>query len=332
MSAFHLDDPWLLLLLLVIPVTAALRWTQERRRRACVRYSSLGILEGAGRTLASRLTWLPTALRLLALALLVVAFCRPQAGHSEEEVLTRGIDIVLILDNSTSMAAEDFRPRNRLAVAREAVGAFIEGRRSDRIGLVVFAGHGYTACPLTLDYDVLLQVLEGVELAERDEGTAIGMGIGIALNRLRGSDASSKLAVLLTDGRNNRGAIDPTTAASLARTLGIRVYAIGVGTRGEAPYPVQDPILGRQYVYLRADIDEDSLREVADTTGARYFRATDRDSLHEIFEEIDALEKTEIKVRHYTRYTELFPWFAWPGLGLVLLDLLLANTRLRRLP
>lgn len=332
MSSFRLEDPWLLLLLAVIPAILAWRIWQARRRQSSIRYPSLAILEGTGRSLAARLAWLPTALRLAALALLILAFARPQAGQAEEEVLTRGIDIMMVLDNSTSMAAEDFRPRNRLVVAKEAVAEFIQGRRSDRIGLAVFAGSGYTACPLTLDYDVLLEVLTGIELAERDEGTAIGMGLGIALNRLRSSDATSKVVVLLTDGRNNRGQIDPSTAASLARTLGIRAYVIGVGTRGEAPYPVDDPLLGRRYVYLRADIDEDSLREVAQTTGGRYFRATDRDSLREIFQEIDELEKTEIRVRHYTQYTELFPWFAWPGFGLFLMELLLVNTRLRRLP
>jgi Ca-activated chloride channel family protein len=230
------------------------------------------------------------------------------------------------------MAAEDFRPRNRLAVAKEAVAAFIEGRRSDRIGLVVFAGRGYTACPLTLDYDVLLEILAGTFLAERDEGTAIGMGMAMALNRLRDSDARSKVVVLLTDGRNNRGAIDPSTAASLAATLGIRVYAIGVGARGEAPFPVQDPILGKRYVYLRADIDENTLRSIATSTGGRYFRATDRESLHQILVEIDALEKTEIKVKHYTHYSELFPLIAWPAFGLLMVEMVLASTRLRRLP
>jgi Ca-activated chloride channel family protein len=331
-NTFRLADPWLLLALLSIPVVLFLRVRHERRRRSSFRYPDLRILGGAGRTLASKLRFLPAALRLLVLGLLVVAFARPQAGHTEEEMLTRGIDIMLALDNSTSMAAEDLRPRNRLAVAKDAVAAFIQGRKSDRLGLVVFAGRGYTACPLTLDTDVLLGLLGGVDLAEKDEGTAIGMGLALALNRLRGSDAQSKVVVLLTDGRNNRGEIDPSTAASLAQTLGIRVYTVGVGTRGDAPYPVQDPILGKRYVYLRADLDDEALTSIANTTGGRYFRATDRDSLAEIFKSIDALEKSDIKVRHYARWSELFPWLAWPALGLLSLELGLAHTRLRRLP
>jgi Ca-activated chloride channel family protein len=247
-------------------------------------------------------------------------------------MLTRGIDIMMVLDNSTSMAAEDLRPNNRLAVAKESVAAFIQGRKNDRIGLVVFAGRGYTACPLTLDTDVLLGLLSDVHLAEKDEGTAVGMGLSLGLNRLRGSDAKSKVVVLLTDGRNNRGEIDPMTAASLAATLGIKVYTVGVGTRGEVPYPVEDPFLGKRYVYLRADLDEDTLQAIASQTGGRYFRATDHDSLVEIFREIDALEKTDIKVRHYSRWSELFPWLAWPALAFLALEAGLAHTKLRRLP
>ncbi len=332
MSSFRFADPWLLLAATVLPLLVWARIRQERLRRSTFRYPDLGILRGAGTTAAARLHRLPAALRLTALAFLVVAFARPQSGFDEEEVLTRGIDIVLALDNSTSMAAEDFRPKNRLAVAREAVAAFIQGRRTDRIGLVVFAGRGYTACPLTLDYDVLLEVLSGVDLAVRDEGTAIGIGLAMALNRLRSGGGVSKVIVLLTDGRNNRGEIDPSTAAALARTLGIRVYTIGVGTRGEAPYPVEDPVFGKRYIYLRADMDEDSLRGIAESTGGRYFRATDRESLQEIFGAIDALEKTEVKVKHYTHYTELFPYLAWPAAAVFLLELGLAATWLRRLP
>jgi Ca-activated chloride channel family protein len=332
MSLFRLADPWFLLIGLAIPLLFWLRWIRNRRHLASFRFSKIDLLAGADRSLASKLSWLPAALRAMALILLVLAFARPQAGETHEEVLTRGVDIVMVLDNSSSMAAEDFRPRNRLAVAKDAVAAFVGGRKSDRLGLVVFAGRGYTACPLTLDYDVLLEVIGDLDLAQQDEGTAIGMGLGIALNRLRESDARSKVVVLLTDGRNNRGEIDPITAASLAKTLGIKIHAIGVGTRGEAPYPVDDPILGKRYVYLRADIDEPALKEVAAETGGRYFRATDRESLHQIFQEIDGLEKTEIKVKHYTQYSELFPWFVWPALGLFMVELGLANTRLRRIP
>jgi len=332
MSTLRLDTPWLLIVAVVVPVLLYLRFRHERTRRSSFRYSDLGILHGAGATLAAKLHFLPHVLRWTALVLLVVAFARPQAGHTEEEMLTRGIDIMMVLDNSTSMAAEDLRPHNRLAVAKESVAAFIQGRKNDRMGLVVFAGRGYTACPLTLDTDVLLGLLSTVELAQKDEGTAIGMGLSLALNRLRSSDAQSKVAVLLTDGRNNRGEIDPSTAAALAKTFGIKVYTVGVGTRGEVPYPVEDPVLGKRYVYLRADLDEDTLQGIASATGGRYFRATDRDSLVEIFKEIDSFEKTDIKVRHYARWSELFPWLTWPALGLLALETGLAHTRLRRLP
>ena len=328
----RLESPWLLLLLLAVPAVLLRAWMAQRRRQASVRYSDLGLLKGMQPSWAVRLRRLPLALRVTALALLVVAMARPQAGSAQEEILTRGIDIVLAVDNSTSMAAEDLKPRNRLAVAREAVGNFIAGRKNDRIGLVVFAGRGYTRCPLTLDYDVLRELLSGVDLATQDEGTAIGMGLVTAVNRLRGSDAKGRVIVLLTDGRSNRGEIDPTTAAQLARSFGIKVYTIGVGTKGEAPYPIQDPLLGRRYVYMRADIDEETLTTVAQTTGGEYYRATDAASLEQIFAKIDTLEKTELKVRHYTRYAELFPWLLWPGVGVALVEMALAGTRLRRIP
>ncbi len=325
-------SPWMLLGLLAVPAIIIRAWLASRRLKAGVTYSDLGLLKGLRPSWAVRMRHLPLALRAGAVALLVVAVARPQAGSAHEEILTRGIDIVLAMDNSTSMAAEDLKPRNRLVVARDAVSSFIEGRKNDRIGLVVFAGRGYTRCPLTLDYNVLRELVGRVELATQDEGTAIGMGMVTAVNRLRDSDARSRVIILLTDGRNNRGEIDPTTAAQLAKSFGIRVYTIGVGTKGEAPYPIQDPLLGRRYVYMKADIDEETLTAVARATGGEYYRATDASSLQEIFGRIDALEKTELKVRHYTRYRELFPWLLWPGVALGFVELTLAGTRLRRIP
>ncbi|MFQ5700562.1 MAG: VWA domain-containing protein [Acidobacteriota bacterium] len=325
-------SPWLLLGLLVVPVLIGHRWRAQRRAKGSVRFSDLGLFGGTSRSLAARLRQVPFFLRILVLVLLVLALARPQSGTAHEDILTKGIDIAMVLDNSTSMAAEDFKPRNRLAVAKDSVAKFIQGRKNDRIGLVAFAGRGYTRCPLTLDYDVLTRLLDGVELALQDEGTAIGMGLVTALNRLRRSDAKSRVIVLLTDGRNNRGEIDPTTAAALASSLGIKIYAIGVGTRGEAPYPIQDPFLGKRYVYLKADIDEKTLNAIADKTGGQYFRATDADSLRRIFEKIDAMEKTDIKVRHYTRYAELMPWLAGPSLLILLIEILLGTTWLRKIP
>lgn len=326
------ESPWLLLGLLSVPVVIWITMRAQRKAKGSFRFPDVGFFKGIRPSVAVRYRHAILVLRVLAIVLLVLAVARPQSGSTHEEILTKGIDIVLAVDNSTSMAAEDFKPDNRLAVAKDAVSRFIEGRKNDRIGLVVFAGRGYTRCPLTLDYNILTQLLDGVDLAAQDEGTAIGMGLVTATNRLRDSDAKSKVIVLLTDGRNNRGEIDPTTAATLAQTLGIRIYTIGVGTRGEAPYPVQDPFLGKRYVYLRADIDEEGLTSIADLTGGRYFRATDATSLETVFEQIDEMEKTEIKVRQYVRYAELFPWMLWPGVLLFALELLLGGTILRKLP
>ncbi|HZI95124.1 MAG TPA: VWA domain-containing protein [Patescibacteria group bacterium] len=323
---------WLLFALAIVPLVALAHWLTLKRSRGSVRMSDVSLVKGTRASVWTRLRHAPIVLRLAALSLLLVAFARPQAGSSQEEILTRGIDIMLVMDNSTSMAAEDFKPRNRLAVARSAVASFIQGRKNDRIGLVVFAGRGYTRCPLTLDYDILQQLLGNVDLATQDEGTAIGMGLVTAINRLRDSDAKSRVIVLLTDGRNNRGEIDPSTAASLAQSLGIKVYTIGVGTRGEAPYPIQDPFFGKRYVYLRADIDDETLTEIAKQTGGQYFRATDAESLVSIFKQIDGMEKTDIKVRHYLRYTEMFGWLLLPGAVLLFAEIGLATTRLRRLP
>ncbi|HKY32341.1 MAG TPA: VWA domain-containing protein [Candidatus Polarisedimenticolia bacterium] len=324
--------PWLLLGLLAVPAAVLRYWLAHRRARRSVRLSDVGMLRGIRPSWAARSRHLAFALRMAALALLLAAFARPQAGSAHEEILTRGIDIMIALDNSTSMAAEDLTPDNRLAVAKKAVSRFIEGRKNDRIGLVVFAGRGYTHCPLTLDYDILGHLLGQVELATQDEGTAIGMGLVTALNRLRDSDAKSRVIIALTDGRNNRGEIDPTTAASLASTLGVKVYTIGVGTKGEAPYPIMDEFFGKRYFYLKADIDDDTLTAVAEQTGGRYFRATDAESLGRIFREIDGMERTEMKVRHYMRYAELFPWLLAPGLVLLGTEALLSGSRLRRVP
>ncbi len=325
-------SPWMLIGMVLIPAVLLAYRRAHRRAKGSFRFPDVGPLKTIRPSFRARYRHLPLGLRLAALLLLLVALGRPQSGSSHEEILTRGIDIVVAVDNSTSMAAEDLKPHNRLEVAKQSVASFIEGRKSDRIGMVVFAGRGYTRCPLTLDYDILRELLARVDLATQDEGTAIGMGLVTAINRLRDSDARSRVVVLLTDGRSNRGEIDPSTAASLARSLGIKVYTIGVGTKGEAPYPVEDPFLGKRYVYLKADIDEETLTSIAESTGGRYFRATDAESLNRIFEQIDAMEKTEIRVRHYVRYAELFPWFLWPGAVLFLTELALAGTLFRKLP
>ena len=322
-----------LYLLLLLPLLVGIYLWLQRRGKSSLQYSDLTLFAKLRPAWSLRLRHLPFMMRCACLTLLVVAMARPQSGHTEEEVLTEGIDIMLALDNSGSMAAEDFKPKNRLYVAKETVARFVSGRLNDRIGLVSFAEKSYTRCPLTLDYAVLQSLLAQVQLAPRSEdGTAIGMGLATAVNRLKDSRAKSRVIVLLTDGRNNRGSIDPSTGAALAEALGVKIYTIGVGTKGQAPYPVDDGMFGKRYVYLPADIDEDSLKAIASSTGGLYFRATDTRSLEEIFSRIDRMEKTRMKVKKYTRFRELFPLFLIPGALLFLTEVALAQSRLRRLP
>jgi len=270
-------------------------------------------------------------MRVLALAAFIVAFARPQTGVTGEDVFTEGIDIVLALDISSSMLAEDLEP-NRIEAAKAVAANFVRGRRNDRVGLVVFAGEAFTQAPLTLDYDVIATLLGELQVGMIEDGTAIGMGLATAVKRLEESEAESKVVVLLTDGRNNRGEIDPSTAAQMAQALGVRVYTIGAGTRGTARIPVDDPVFGRRYVPMRVELDDEVLEETARLTGGRYFRATDTESLQNIYAEIDELERTEIEVEQFTRYGELFHIPLGVGLGLVVLELALGGTVLRKIP
>ncbi len=324
-------DPQYLLLLLAIPLLIAWYWRQRSKKGATIRYSHLGIVRPAVGSGAARQRHVLFGSRVLATSCLILAFARPQSGISSEEVLTEGIDILMVLDLSSSMLAEDLKP-TRLAAAKEVAANFVRGRTNDRIGLVVFAGQAFTQAPLTLDYEVILNVLSELEVGLIEDGTAVGMGLATAVKRLTNSDAESKVIVLLTDGRNNRGEIDPVTAAQMAQSLGIRVYTIGAGTRGVAPYTIDDPVFGKRRVNVQVDIDEESLKEAADMTGGRYFRATDNESLNRVYEEIDALEKTEIEVHNYTRYGELFHYPLLLGLFLIVVEVGLANTKLRKMP
>jgi len=327
---FQFRDPYMLLLLLVVPL---LFWRARRARNAGIKYSDIGLLKRkAASTWRIRCHQALPYLRGAVLSLLVVGLARPQAGTSSEEILTKGIDIVLTLDVSTSMKAEDFRPDNRLAVAKRVASDFIRGRKNDRIGLVVFAAKSFTQCPLTLDYGMLQQMLAQVNFGMIEDGTAIGSAIGTSINRLKDSKAKSKVIILLTDGVNNRGEIDPVTAAELAKSLGIKIYTIGAGTVGTAPYPVDDPVFGRRYVQVKVDLDEATLRKVAELTSGRYFRATSAEALKRIYDEISNLEKTEIKSRKHVNYRELFGWFVFPALGLFALETLLACGPARRNP
>ncbi|MBZ0251801.1 MAG: VWA domain-containing protein, partial [Candidatus Methylomirabilis sp.] len=280
----------------------------------------------------------PAVLRVTALALFAAALARPQLVHRSEEVLTKGIDIVLTLDISGSMKAEDFQPLNRLNVAKDVIAQFVRARRNDRLALVVFAGEAFTQVPLTLDYDMLVQVLDEVKMGYIPDGTAIGMGIAESAERLRKSDAKSKVVILLTDGENNKGAIDPKTAAEMARALGVKVYTIGVGKEGGAPIPIEGFFGTKTYlrnpdgsVYL-TQLNDEALTEIAERTGATYFRATDAAGLRSIYATIDKLEKSEIKTKRFEEYTEVFGWLLGPALLLLATEALLANTRLLKAP
>jgi Ca-activated chloride channel family protein len=332
-TMFRFADPALLWLLLVVPLYVVIVLRLRHRFEPAVSFPLLRLArEQAG---ASGM-WKRSgaiAVRCLILLLVIIGLARPQAGRGTETVLSEGIDILLVMDVSGSMRAEDFKPQNRLAVAKSVVADFIEGRVSDRMGMVVFASEAYTQCPLTLDYDVLLELLDSVELGMVDEqSTAIGLAIATGANRLRESEAKSKVMILLTDGRNNAGEIDPVTAAQAAAALGIRIYTIAAGTPEGGPIPVDDPVWGRRYVTVPTDIDEDVLREIAQITGGRYFRAKTEGMLADVYSTIDELEKTKVEVKHFTSYTELGPRFALAALVAVLLELLLVATVLRRIP
>lgn len=332
------DSPLCLLFLLFIPLIIWFYLDDRKRRRGSLRFPDLSIIGRLRSSRALHYRHLLPAFRVLAVFLAVLALSRPQAGLKGEEVITEGIDIILALDISGSMRAEDFKPRNRIYVAKQVIAEFIKGRQSDRIGMVVFAGRSFTQCPLTLDYDVLLRLLEDINTGMVDDGTAIGMGIANSVNRLRQSTAKSKIIILMTDGVNNTGTIDPLTAARTAKALGVRIYAVGVGKEGGAPIPINDPIFGRTYArnpdgsLVLTEIDEEILKGIARITGGAYFRATDGSTLSAIYQTIDALERTEIKTMEYTRYNELFSYFLLPAMVLLLAEATLAQTRFRKLP
>ncbi|MFQ5636824.1 MAG: VWA domain-containing protein [bacterium] len=333
MSQLEFANPQFLFLLLLIPFLLFWYLKRNRVRSGTVRYSNLGLIKNVEK-LSKKKNYrhLIFGLRLLALSFLIFCFARPQSGYTEEEIITEGIDIVLALDISSSMLAEDFKPNNRLMAAKLVAADFIKGRNNDRIGMVVFAAKSFTQCPLTLDYGILLNFLKEVEIGMIEDGTAIGMAIANAANRLKDSKAKSKVVILLTDGQNNRGQLDPITAAKVADAFDIRIYTVGVGRRGEAMYPVDDPIFGKRYVRMPVQIDEKMLKEVAQITDGSYFRATDKESLDKIFEEIDSLEKTKIEIKQFTRYRELFPGYLFFALGLIVFEVVLTNTKFRKIP
>jgi Ca-activated chloride channel family protein len=330
----HVADPAWLLLLALLPLIA---WLHHRRPAlGALTYSRLPSSLQGGRSGAWRLH-LPFYARLLALGCLIAGLARPQLGYAWEESLTEGIDIQIVLDISGSMGAEDFQPRDRLTVAKEVVRDFVAGRTGDRIGLTVFSGSAMTRAPLTTDRDMLGVLIDSIELNSLPDGTAIGVALASAAARLQHSAAKTRVAVLVTDGANNVGEIDPESAAAACAGYGIRVYTIGVGGNGgpvPVPLPVRDPF-GRvtlQRTLMRVPVDEPLLRRIAARTGGRFFKATDRESLRSVFAEIDRLEKTPLKVKRYVRYREAFPPLVWTGLGLLLLPLAAAGVRVTAEP
>jgi Ca-activated chloride channel family protein len=326
---------WLLLLLLILPVLAWLKG--KRGHPPAFLYSSVQLVRAVLNVSRSRSGSFLAALRWLSLAALIFALAQPRWTKSQTQVRASGIDIAVAIDLSGSMASEDFEVAggrlSRIAMAKTVLKKFIENRPSDRIGLIAFATDAYIAAPLTLDHDFLLKNLDRLELDVIDGShTAIGSGLSTAVNRLRDHPSKSKIVILMTDGQNNSGKLAPLTVAEAAQTLGIKVYTIGVGLRGNAPMPTIDIFGRKRYVAVPVDIDEDTLTKIADMTGGKYYRADNAERFQEIYSEIDKLEKSEAVVNKYTEFTELFRWFILVGLTLLVTEQALKHTIMRRLP
>ncbi|MFH1867789.1 MAG: VWA domain-containing protein [Candidatus Omnitrophota bacterium] len=327
-------DPWILLFFPFVIVAAY--FLKPIYSSSAMRFSSAELLKSRKPTLKLLLAKNLIYLRAAALLLFFLALARPRIPLQETKIQTEGVDIVLAIDASGSMRAEDFtigtKRCNRLDIVKKVVEDFIRMRKSDRIGIVAFAARAYTVCPLTLDYDWLIKNLERVEIGSIEDGTAVGSAISSSLNRLKETEAKSKIVILLTDGINNAGKISPLTAAEAAKALGIKVYTIGAGSKGEVPYPVRGPWGQTAYRKVEIEIDENMLKQIAQETGAKYFRATDTESLKSIYKEIDTLEKTPVEEIGFQEYEELFFRFLIAGLVLLLLEIILSNTILRKLP
>lgn len=327
----HFASPKLLWLLALLVPVVALYVYRTLHGGASIRISTLGGLERAPKTLRYWLRHIPFVLRCAAIVLVVLALARPQDIEQNSRSSSEGIDIMLAIDVSGSMLARDFKP-DRITAAREVAGNFIVDRRGDRLGIVVFAGEAYTQSPLTTDQPTLLTMLGQIRSGLIEDGTAIGTGLATALNRLRESDAKSKVVILLTDGVNNRTTIAPLTAAEIAQKLGVKVYTIGIGTRGKAPYPVQDIWGNVSYQPMDVEIDEETLQQIASMTGGEYFRATDKDALENVYEQINQLEKSKVEVTEITVYNERFLWFVLAAAAALLAEFLIGSLWLRRIP
>lgn len=324
------NPQWLYLLILILPIIAFYIFRQMNAS-ASMQLSSLQGFQGSGVNIKAYLRHLLFVFRIIAIALLIVVMARPQSTNRWENVSTEGIDIMLCLDISQSMEAMDFKP-NRLEAAKDVAIEFISGRSNDRMGLVVFGEESFTQCPITTDHAVLINLFKDINTKMLGNGTAIGLGLANSVTRLKDSKAVSKVIILLTDGENNSGEIDPITAAEIARTFGIRVYTVGVGTIGTAPFKVTDPFGRSQIVDQEVKIDEETLTEIAQMTDGAYFRATNNQKLAEIYAEIDKLEKSKIEVKEYSKKQEEYLFFALAAALLILLELILRNTYLRTVP
>lgn len=301
------ENGWFLWFLFIIPLLVAYYVYRQNKSHASLKLSTAGFFAESRNTFRHWLRHILFAMRLFVIALVIIVIARPQNVDKWQSSTTEGIDIVLALDVSGSMLARDFSP-DRLEASKNVATEFISGRPYDRIGLTVFSGESFTQCPLTTDHAVLINLLREIKSGMIEDGTAIGVGLATAINRIKDSDAISKVIILLTDGVNNMGSIDPMTATEIAHTFGIRVYTIGVGSRGYADYPVQTPF-GMRYQKMQVEIDEELLRNIADLTGGRYFRAVDNSSLQQVYSEIDKLEKSKIETREHSRREEVFmPW------------------------
>ena len=324
------NPTYLYLLLLLIPMIGWYIYKLSKNQ-ASLQVSSTEVFDAPGAS-----TWkvwlrhVPFVLRMAAIAVLIVILARPQSTNSWQNSSTEGIDIMLAMDISGSMRAQDLKP-DRLEASKDVAASFINGRPNDNIGLVVFAAESFTQCPLTTDHTVLLNLFKDVQPGIIQDGTAIGLGLANAVSRIKDSQAKSKVIILLTDGVNNQGEIAPVTAAEIAKTFGVRVYTIGVGTQGKAPYPFQTAF-GIQYMDVDVEIDEPTLKQIAATTGGQYFRATDNASLKEIYSEIDKMEKTKISVQEYSKKQEEYKNWAILLFSLLLVEILLRNTLLRNIP
>ncbi len=306
-------QPYYLILLLILPILIFWYFKKGQNQEATVRFSNLDLIPETIIRSGQIKNMIIVMGRLLIMLFIILALARPRLSDTIRETNTEIIDILLVIDQSSSMLAQDFKP-NRLEAAKEVAKTFIKDREGDRLGIIVFAGESYIQCPLTQDIDVLLNFIDVIEIIDREhDGTAIGMAIASSINRLRESEAKSKTIILLSDGSNNQGELEPITAAELAAKFDIKIYTVAAGTHGLAPYPVTDA-WGRQVIQkVQVDVDEESLKEIAEITGGQFFRATDNQSLKKVYEEIDTLERTEIEVTEYQNYTELYSWFTIPA-------------------